>query len=91
MFIVVTYDIPDNKRRTRLHKALFRFGEPAQFSVFECIITEAQFDALRREVANVMEPTEDSVRYYQVCDGCRRRLIALGQAQTTSIPPAYIL
>jgi CRISPR-associated protein Cas2 len=91
MFIVVTYDIPDDKRRTRLRKTLFRFGDPAQLSVFECIITEAQFDALRREVAGVVESAEDSVRYYQVCDSCRRRLIALGQAETSSIPPAYIL
>ena len=43
MFIVVAYDIEDDKQRTRLHKTLRRFGEPVQFSVFECILTNDQF------------------------------------------------
>ncbi|MCA1850699.1 MAG: CRISPR-associated endonuclease Cas2, partial [Acidobacteria bacterium] len=31
MQIVLVYDIPDDKRRTRLRKTLMRFGTPVQY------------------------------------------------------------
>jgi len=34
-FIVLAYDIPDDRRRTKLFKTLKRFGFPVQESVFE--------------------------------------------------------
>lgn len=91
MFIVVTYDIPDNRIRTRLHKVLMRFGEPVQLSVFECIISDAQFDELRKAVTTVIKSDTGSVRYYQVCQGCHRRIVVMGTAQTTTLKPVYIV
>jgi CRISPR-associated protein Cas2 len=91
MFIVVAYDIADDKRRNRLHKTLMRFGEPVQFSVFECILTESQFDQMRREVARVVEVPDNNVRFYELCDTCHGRTVSLGRGFTTSIPTAYIL
>jgi CRISPR-associated protein Cas2 len=35
-FVVVVYDISNDKRRTRLHNALLDYGTPVQYSVFEC-------------------------------------------------------
>lgn len=35
-FMVVAYDVPSDKRRTRLHKQLKNYGDPVQYSVFEC-------------------------------------------------------
>ena len=90
MFIVVTYDVSDDKRRTLLHKTLRRFGDRVQFSVFECVITERLFDEMRRAVAEVVLP-EDNVRYYDICAGCRRETITLGRAFTTKDKRVYIL
>ena len=36
MFIVISYDIPDNKRRTKVMKTLKNFGAHVQYSVVEC-------------------------------------------------------
>lgn len=36
MFIIVAYDIVDNKRRTRLAKGMKSYGYRVQKSVFEC-------------------------------------------------------
>ena len=91
MFIVVAYDIPDNKVRTRLFKLLKRFGQPVQLSVFECILTHAQFDQMRAEVMKIVDGEQNSVRYYDICDECHRHVLTIGKAVTTSIKPMYIV
>ena len=91
MFIVVAYDIPDNKRRTRLHKLLRRYGEAVEYSLFECLISDAQFVELQRAVAKVISEGEDNVRYYDICSACKRLTKTLGRAVSTSIPDAYII
>ena len=40
MYLVVSYDIHDDKRRNSIHKVLKNFGERIQFSVFECDMTK---------------------------------------------------
>jgi CRISPR-associated protein Cas2 len=40
MFYLVSYDIPDDKKRTRMAKTLRDFGERVQLSVFECILDD---------------------------------------------------
>ena len=92
MFIVVAYDISDDKMRTRLHKTLRRFGERVQFSVFECILTREMFDQMCSEVAAVLEHQElGRVRYYEICKACRRCTVTLGQAFTTTLNRSYIV
>ena len=92
MFIVVAYDISDDKMRARLHKTLRRFGERVQFSVFECILTNEMFEQMCSEVAAVLEHQElGRVRYYEICEGCRRRTITLGKAFTTTLERFYIV
>jgi CRISPR-associated protein Cas2 len=91
MFIVITYDIPDDKRRTRLHKLLRRYGDAAQYSVFECLISEEQFDELRSAVTRIIVEGEDDLRYYDICAACKRLTKTLGRAVTTSEQQAYIV
>jgi CRISPR-associated protein Cas2 len=91
MFIVIAYDIPDDRRRTRLYKTLLRFGEPVQYSVFECHLTDAQFEKLRQAVARVINAAEDHVRYYELCQSCGRRIRTVGQVLVTSAPSLYVV
>ena len=39
MLVLIVYDIPDNKRRTKLSKFLEGYGRRVQKSVFECFIS----------------------------------------------------
>lgn len=91
MFIVVAYDIPDDKLRTRVYKALFKFGEPVQLSVFECIINDQQFSEMRKILVEILEGSEGDIRFYDICEACHRRLITIGRAVATSIKPVYII
>lgn len=46
MYIVVSYDIPEDKRRTKIHSVLKSYGQWMQLSVFECDITLIQYAKL---------------------------------------------
>ncbi|MEX0269390.1 CRISPR-associated endonuclease Cas2, partial [Leptolyngbyaceae cyanobacterium UHCC 1019] len=39
MHLVISYDISEDKRRTKIHKILKSYGQWMQFSVFECDLT----------------------------------------------------
>jgi len=88
--IVIMYDISDDRTRTKLFKLLKRYGEPVQLSIFEAIISEAQFAEMRREVARLMGSAADQVRYYEICQTCDRGIVIFGQARTTVLPAVYI-
>ncbi|MFH0822532.1 MAG: CRISPR-associated endonuclease Cas2 [Pseudomonadota bacterium] len=72
VFVVVCYDIVDDKRRTRLAKLLTSFGERVQKSVFECRIDDRRYLKLKAEIEKLIDWEEDGVRYYQLCKGCLR-------------------
>ena len=90
MFILLTYDIPDDRRRTRLHKALKRFGTAVQFSVFEFHLNAAQLLRLKQFVAREIQPQEDQVRYYYLCETCQQRTEVTACSRRTSDPFAFI-
>jgi len=73
-FILVTYDIPNNRRRTKLHKALKNFGTPVQYSVFECLVDAKELAQMKRAVSRIIKPRLDSVRYYTLCRACQARI-----------------
>ncbi len=84
MFILVTYDIPADKRRLKIAKILEDHGERVQYSVFECDLTGPQITKLLKELKAVIDDQADSIRAYRLCAGCKKRIEILGQAQ----PPA---
>jgi CRISPR-associated protein Cas2 len=90
MFIVVAYDVSDDKRRARLHKTLRRYGEPVQYSVFECVLTEGLYQQMLRAVEEVVE-AGDNIRYYDICSACRKEIVTLGQAVTTRDQREYVI
>jgi CRISPR-associated protein Cas2 len=69
-FMLVVYDISHDKRRTKLHNRLKDFGTPVQYSVFECLLDEAELERMKRAVAKVIKPRLDRVRYYPLCNRC---------------------
>lgn len=73
-FVVVAYDIPDDRRRERLHKLLLGYGTPVQYSVFECLLGEKELARMKRAVRRVIKPRLDHVRYYHLCGACQGRV-----------------
>jgi len=83
MFIVVSYDISDDRRRTRLHQTLKNFCTPVQYSVFECILDEGQLRRMKEVVGKVIKKDTDLVRYYSLCKSCQRNIEATAHAMVT--------
>ena len=69
-FILVVYDISNDRRRTRLHNLLLDYGTPVQYSVFECLLDEAAIERMEGAVAKVIRPRVDRVRFYYLCAEC---------------------
>ncbi|MCS7259670.1 MAG: CRISPR-associated endonuclease Cas2 [Anaerolineae bacterium] len=91
MFILVSYDIPDDRRRTRLAKVLQDYGERVQYSVFECDLTQKQLQQLLREVKRLISEAQDSVRVYVLCQECVQRIMVLGQAKPPVEEPTVFI
>lgn len=69
MFLVVAYDVPDDRRRNRLAKELENWGARVQASVFECDLDEARTAALIDRLRQIAKD-EDDLRVYRLCQGC---------------------
>ncbi|HKI04419.1 MAG TPA: CRISPR-associated endonuclease Cas2 [Thermoanaerobaculia bacterium] len=92
MLILLSYDVPDNRRRTRLAHALKDFGKRVQYSVFECRLQPKQLDQLRERVRSLISPEEDSLRIYAFCRECEGRIESLGTGEVLlEDPDVYLL
>ena len=58
---LITYDIPDDKRRARVAKALGAYGDRVQYSVFVVDAAPVRLARLEREVDALIHPEADSV------------------------------
>jgi len=82
MFVLVAYDISANRRRNRVVKILSRYGERVNLSVFECSLRDmSTFSALQKEIAGIIHPGRDHVRYYPLCRKCQGKIQVQGQDQ----------
>ena len=76
--VITSYDIHDNKRLSLVAKIMKDYGERVLKSVFECNIGEEQFTKMRERVDAVIDPVEDSVRFYKVCGKCVKNVEVIG-------------
>ena len=91
MLYLVTYDIPDDRRRLRLAKTMQDFGDRVQYSVFECLLDRGLLERLQARINEVICEAEDSVRIYPLCAGCERGLTIIGQGEVSREEEVYIL
>ncbi len=91
MFITVSYDIPDDRRRNRLLNILKDYGTHVQYSVFECNLDNDQFQRLFRKIKAVINESEDNVRLYFLCQACVEKIIIEGQGKLTEDEEVYIV
>jgi len=75
---VIAYDIPSDRRRTKVHKVLCGFGQWTQYSLFECHLTEKELVSLRGKLDKLLKPEEDSLRFYRLCTPCMAKVVTIG-------------
>lgn len=84
MFILVTYDVnitsPHGAKRLRnVARACLDYGKRVQNSVFECILTEAQYVVLKNKIKSVIDSEQDSIRFYILGKNWKRKVETLGK------------
>ena len=60
-------------------KACQNYGKRVQNSVFECILTEAQYVILKNNIANIIDSGQDSVRFYVLGKNWQRKVETIGK------------
>lgn len=81
MNVVVSYDISEDKRRTKIHNVLKSYGQWVQYSVFECQLTNTQYAKLRSRLNRLIKPDTDSVQFYFLCACCFGKIERIGGEQ----------
>jgi len=86
-FVLIVYDISNDKRRTKLHNVLLDFGTPVQYSVFECLLDEKNLSKMKKASARVIRPKKDHVRYYYLCAECVSKTETTRKEEVHSVEP----
>lgn len=73
MNVLISYDVSTEtaagrKRLRKVALACQDFGQRVQKSVFECSVSEAQFEEVVRRLVEIIEKTEDSLRVYRLVE-----------------------
>ena len=71
MDVLVTYDVntETSAGRRRLRKVATvcnNFGQRVQLSVFECRVSQAQYESLRAQLVSTIDPKTDNLRLYRL-------------------------
>jgi CRISPR-associated protein Cas2 len=71
MQVLVAYDVtttaPEGERRLRrVAQACVNFGQRVQKSVFECSLSEMQYEEFKRELLALIDVEVDSLRLYRL-------------------------
>lgn len=79
MVVLVTYDVSTTtsegrKRLRKVAKICLDFGQRVQNSVFECNVSWEQWTRLKIQLLRVVDPDEDSLRFYFLGKNWRRRV-----------------
>ncbi|MBA4380219.1 MAG: CRISPR-associated endonuclease Cas2 [Anaerolinea sp.] len=88
-FYIVAYDIPSDRRRTKVHKVLSGFGQWTQYSLFELFLSDKELVLLQNKLEKLTSPKQDSVRFYPLCAACLKNVETVG-SEPPKEPVLYV-
>jgi len=95
MMVLITYDVnvssDAGKRRLRnVAKQCTNYGQRVQNSVFECLVSPAEFAELKHRLESIINPETDSLRYYFLGSNWKRHVEHYG-AKASYDPEGVLL
>lgn len=90
-FWVISYDIPNDKRRREVAKILEGHGQRVQYSVFECDLDDVKTDKLELQLLRKIDKEEDDIRFYPLNRADIERVRMLGKAKLRKKRDSYIV
>lgn len=84
MLVLVTYDVntetaAGRRRLRKVAKACVNHGQRVQNSVFECLLDAAQYTRFKAELTALIDPSEDSLRFYQLGNKYKTKVEHVGR------------
>ena len=94
--VLITYDVetvtPSGaKRLRRVAKECQNYGQRVQNSVFECVVTEAQFALLKSSLVSKIDKEKDSIRFYFLGNNWNNRIEHIGQQTSFDVTSELII
>lgn len=96
MLVLVTYDVRTDTRegRRRLRsvaRACEDYGQRVQYSIFECDLDPALWTKLRARLIGLIDPEQDSLRFYMLGSNWKRRVEHVGAKPATDMGGTLIV
>lgn len=91
LFRVVAYDIPEDRKRNKLHRELKGLLNHVQYSVFEGMLDHKHTELVERIIDELIDPDEDTVRLYSLCQTCAKGTKVFGGSRLHIDEGFYIL
>lgn len=90
--LLITYDISNDKKRTKFAKFLEKYGERVQYSVFKIKNSDRILNIMTSEIekrfSKQFKP-EDSIYIFSVCAGCNKKIYKYGYATYEDLDVVY--
>ncbi|MBQ3735039.1 MAG: CRISPR-associated endonuclease Cas2 [Bacteroidales bacterium] len=96
MMVLITYDVETAtlagaRRLRRVAKECQNYGQRVQNSVFECVLTEAQYAMLRNKITSLIDEEKDSVRFYFLGNNWNNRVEFVGRKTSFDVTSELII
>lgn len=83
MMVLVSYDVSTresggDRRLRRVARACRDYGQRVQYSVFEIEVEPAQWVVLKQRLTGLIDPTQDSLRFYYLGKNWKTRVEHIG-------------
>lgn len=96
MLILITYDVDTTthageKRLRKVAKECVNHGQRVQDSVFECLLTEAQFVSLKAILSSIIDNSTDNIRFYFLGNNWQRKIETIGKQTSYDPTDALII
>lgn len=88
---LIAYDISDDRQRRSIEKILLSKGDRVQKSVFECLLSYELLLRLRAELQKMIDPENDRISYYPLCQHCQRKVRWQGCGQAPDNASVFIV
>ena len=90
MMILVSYDVSTQdqageRRLRQIARACRDHGLRVQFSVFEVELEPAQWTMLKKRLTDLIDPAQDSLRFYYLGKNWQRRIEHIGAKATLDL------
>lgn len=96
MLVIVCYDVSTDSKRGRkrlrqVARACEAVGQRVQKSVFECRIDQMQFEALERQLCEIIEIDEDCLRFYRLTEPVEMHIKEHGKFSATDFDGPLVI